>query len=122
MPTKDKERVQKFYSEVFGWQMAQLGEEMNNYILAGTSPVDEKQMHINKGAINGGFFEYKDDELNRSPHLVIEVENLDTSIEAVKKNGGAIKTDKMNIPGVGTYVSFTDSEGNVVGMLQPPTA
>jgi hypothetical protein len=25
----------------------------------------------------------------------------------------------MDIPGVGGYVSFTDSEGNRVGMLQP---
>ncbi len=119
MPAKDKDRVKKFYSASFGWDMVQLGEEMSNYILAGTSPVDQNQMHIEKGAINGGFFDYKDDELNRHPHIVIQVENLDESIDAVKNNGGEIKTDKMDIPGIGTYVSFTDSEGNVVGMLQP---
>ena len=73
MPAKDKARVKKFYEQVFGWQMQQLGEEMGNYILAGTSPIDANQMHINKGAINGGFFEYKDDQLNRNPHLVIQV-------------------------------------------------
>lgn len=120
MPAKDKERVAKFYSEAFGWQMNILGPEMGNYILAGTTPVDQNQMALNPGAINGGFFEYKDDELNRAPHVVIQVENLDESIELVKKNGGEIKTDKMEIQGIGTYVSFKDSEGNIVGMLQPP--
>jgi predicted enzyme related to lactoylglutathione lyase len=119
MPAKDKKRVSDFYSKVFGWQMNQLGLEMGNYILAGTSPVDENQMHLEKGAINGGFFDYKDDELNRVPHIVISVDNIDESIKSVKDAGGEIKTEKMDIQGIGTYVSFKDTEGNVVGMLQP---
>lgn len=119
MPAKDKARVSKFYTDVFGWQMTQLGEEMGNYVLAGTTPVDENQMAINPGAINGGFFEYSDKPGFTSPHVVIQVENLDESIEAVKKSGGQITSDKMDIPGVGTYVAFIDSEGNNVGMLQP---
>jgi predicted enzyme related to lactoylglutathione lyase len=120
MPAKDRARVKKFYETAFGWQMNQLGAEMGNYILAGTSPVDENQMHLEKGAINGGFFEFKDDELNRVPHIVISVDNLDESIKAVKDAGGEIKTEKMDIQGIGTYVSFKDTEGNVVGMLEPP--
>ncbi len=88
MPSKDRERVRKFYTEVFGWQMTQLGDEMGNYILANTSPVDENMMHLNKGAINGGFFDYKDDNLNNAPHLVIQVEDLGESIEKVTKSGG----------------------------------
>jgi predicted enzyme related to lactoylglutathione lyase len=119
MPAKDRERVKTFYENVFGWQMQILGPEMGNYILAGTSPVDEKQMHLEKGAINGGFFDYKDDELNRAPHIVISVDDLDESIKAVKEAGGEIKTDKMDIQGIGIYVSFRDTEGNIVGMLQP---
>lgn len=59
MPAKDKKRVSDFYSKVFGWQMTQLGQEMGNYILAGTIPVDENQMAINPGAINGGFLNIK---------------------------------------------------------------
>lgn len=121
MPAKDKSRVSKFYSEVFGWQMQQLGAEMGNYILAGTTPVDENQMVVNPGAINGGFFEYKDEPGFTAPHIVIQVENLEESMEKVKKSGGQVNGDPMDIPGIGRYVSFTDSEGNGVGMLQPPT-
>lgn len=119
MPAKDKARVKKFYKDCFGWQMNQLGAEMGNYILAGTTPVDANNMATQPGAINGGFFDYEDTELNRVPHLVISVDDLDASIEKVKAAGGTIKTDKMPIQGIGTYVTFLDSEGNVVGMLQP---
>lgn len=119
MPAKDKARVAKFYTEAFGWQMSQLGEEMGGYVLAGTTPVDENQMALNPGAINGGFFEYKDEEGMNAPHVVIQVEDLDESIQVVKKAGGEITSDKMPIPGIGMYVSIKDSEGNNVGMLQP---
>lgn len=119
MPAKDKARVSKFYSEAFGWQMTQLGPEMGNYILAGTTPTDENRMVQKPGEINGGFFDYKDEPGMNVPHVVIQVEDLDASIEAVKQAGGTLTSEKMPIPGIGTYASFTDTEGNHVGMLQP---
>lgn len=125
MPAKDKKRVADFYSKTFGWQMQLLGSEMGNYLLAGTTEVDEKNMPKQPGAINGGFFEYQDKEGFNIPHLVISVENLEESIQKVEAAGGKIlggasgpgKID--DIPGIGRYVSFEDSEGNHVGMLQP---
>lgn len=120
MPAKDNARVKKFYSETFGWEMTQMGQEMGNYLLAGTTPVNQNQLALKPGAINGGFFEHRNEEGFNAPHIVIQVENIDEAIELVKKNGGDIKSEKMPIPGVGTYVSIKDSEGNIVGMLQPP--
>lgn len=120
MPAKDKKRVSEFYTKVFGWEMLQMGQEYGGYLLATTAPTDSKTGMIKEpGAINGGFFDRKDDELNRSPHVVISVDNLDESMNAVKNGGGEILTEKMDIPGIGTYVSFKDTEGNIVGMLQP---
>lgn len=120
MPAKDKARVKKFYEEVFGWQMSQLGSDMGDYILAGTTPVDENMMAKEPGAINGGFFEYKDEDGFNAPHLVIQVEDLNASIEEVKKSGGQIIGEPMEIKGIGLYQSIKDSEGNNVGMLQTP--
>ena len=40
-------------------------------------------------------------------------------MQAVKEAGGEVKTEIMDIPGIGKYVSFIDTEDNVVGMLQP---
>lgn len=117
MPAEDKARVKKFYESAFGWQMTQLGAEMGDYLLATTSPVDKNNMHINKGAINGGF--YQKGPQGTMPHIVISVDDLRQSIEAVKKAGGAIEGKPINIPGIGEFIMFKDSEGNRVGMLQP---
>lgn len=119
MPAKDKNRVKKFYEVAFGWNMIQMGSDMGNYVLAQTTETDKEGMVKTPGAINGGFFDYKDDDFNRTPHLVIAVQNLDASIKAVKEAGGKIEGEKMDIPNVGLYSSFRDTEGNLVGMLQP---
>jgi len=117
MPTKNRERVADFYSKVFGWNMQLLGKEMGNYILAMTTPVDKNGMAKNPGAINGGFFEATKNDT--TPHLVISVDNLEKHMEIVKKAGGKILGKPMDIQGIGTFVMFTDTEGNKVGMLQP---
>jgi len=125
MPAKDKKRAADFYSNAFGWQMNLLGPEMGNYLIAHTTETDENNMAKTPGAINGGFFDYQEKEGFNIPHLVISVDNLEESIKKVEESGGKIiggvsgpgKID--DIPGVGRYISFQDSEGNHVGMLQP---
>jgi hypothetical protein len=120
MPAKDKKRVAKFYSEVFGWGMQEMGAEMGNYVVATTTPTDPKTTRpTTPGAINGGFFDYSDKPGFDKPSVVIAVDNLEESMEMVKKAGGKINGEPMDIPGVGLYVSFEDSEGNRVGILQP---
>lgn len=119
MPAKDKKRVAEFYTKAFGWQMTQLGPEMGNYLLAGTTPVDEKRMITKPGEINGGFFDWKDEPGFNAPHFVIAVEDLDEAIDAVKNAGGQIMGEKMEIQGIGIYVSIKDTEGNCIGMLKP---
>jgi len=37
----------------------------------------------------------------------------------VRSAGGTVLGEPMDIPGVGAYVSFIDTEGNRVSMLQP---
>lgn len=125
MPSKDNKRTAEFYSKVFGWQMNQMGEDMGSYLLAQTTETDENNMAIKPGAINGGFFQYQDKAGFNIPHLVIAVDNLEESMKMVTDAGGKILggsqgIDKIDdIPGIGRYISFEDSEGNHVGMLQP---
>src|SRR5260221_5082624 len=125
MPAKDKKRVSNFYTSAFGWQMNQLSSEMGNYLLAQTTETDEHSMVKTPGAINGGFFDYQEKEGFNIPHLVISVDNLEESMKKVEEAGGKILggasgPEKIDdIPGIGRYISFEDSEGNHVGMLQP---
>lgn len=117
MPYQDAKRLSDFYSKVFGWDMKTTGPDFGNYVLAGTSPVDDKMMHVNKGAINGGF--YPKGEFGTTSHVVISVPDIKKHIEIVKKAGGTVESDPINIPGIGEYAMFHDTEGNRVGMLQP---
>lgn len=118
MPAKDRKRAADFYSKVFGWSMQQMGPEMGNYLMAQTTETDAQGMVQTKGAINGGFFDFKDEDGFNAPHVVISVEDISQSIEDVKSSGGQINGEIMDIPGVGKYISFKDSEDNIVGMLQ----
>lgn len=118
MPAENKNRVKEFYEKTFGWKMNQLGEEMGHYLLANTTETDEKGMVKTKGAINGGFFD-KNEQNGTHPHLVISVDNLEHHMKTVEAHGGKIQGTPQDIPGIGTFVMFKDTEGNRVGMLQP---
>jgi uncharacterized protein len=119
MPADDRKRMADFYTSAFGWQTQMLGEEMGNYVLATTSPADENNRPKSPGAINGGFFPRNADSPNQHPSLVIGVEDINNSIEKVKAAGGTILGEPVQIPGVGLYVSFKDTEGNLLSILQP---
>jgi predicted enzyme related to lactoylglutathione lyase len=119
MPVDDKKRVSEFYSKVFGWQLQQLGEEYGDYIVVMTTESDDKGP-LRRGVINGGFYQYQDNMPDHSPSFVIAVRNLNESVKKIKDAGGEIIGEPMNIPGVGLYVSFRDTEGNRLSILEPP--
>jgi uncharacterized protein len=118
MPYDDRKRMAQFYESAFGWQTQLLDEDMGNYVLATTTETDE-QGPQKPGTINGGFFPKKPDWPAQHPAIVIAVEYIKDSVRRVTEAGGKVLGEPMEIPGVGHYVSFTDTEGNRVSMLQP---
>ncbi len=118
MPYDDAKRVAEFYSKAFGWQMNNLGDEMMNYITAYTTETGEDRMVKTPGAINGGFFPVAD-ATAKVTSVVISVDDLDAAMQDVKDAGGTIVSEPSEIPGIGMWAVFTDTEGNRVSMLQP---
>ena len=114
IPYEDPERVTRFYEHVFGWRTQMLGEGMNNYILARTAESDVTAGSP-AGAIDGGFYPKRSDWPLQHTSIVIAVENIEVSMAKVTGAGGQILGEPMNIPDVGLYVSFTDTEGNRSG-------
>src|SRR5262249_7506008 len=53
------------------------------------------------------------------PSIVIGVDDSESAMRRVAKEGGKVLGEPMQIPGIGRYVSFIDTEGNRVSMLQP---
>ena len=119
MPYENSERLVKFYAQTFGWQMKKLGKEMGDYVTAATAETDKNGMVKRPGAINGGFFLKKPDWPAQFPSVVIAVEDIKQAMKNVTESGGRVLGEPMQIPGIGQYVSFTDTEGNRVSLLQP---
>jgi hypothetical protein len=119
MPYEDANRLVQFYSKAFGWQMQQFGDDMGNYVTAATAETDENRMVKTPGTINGGFFPKKPDWPAQYPSVVIAVDNIKDAMKKVTDAGGKVLGEPVEIPGIGQYVSFTDTEGNRVSLLQP---
>ena len=119
MPYEDRQRMATFYSSAFGWQTQMFGEDMGNYVLATTTESDQSGKPKTPGRINGGFFPRKPDWPAQHPSVVVAVEDIRKSIKKVTDAGGKVLGEPMEIPGVGQYVSFTDTEGNRISLLQP---
>ena len=118
MPYEKRDRMAKFYESAFGWKTQMLGEEMGNYVIATTTDTGEEGPKL-PGAINGGFYEKKAEWPAQYPSVVIAVSDIKAAIGKVTNAGGQVLGEPMEIPGVGLYVAFQDTEGNRVSILQP---
>lgn len=117
MPAVDRKRMADFYTRIFGWQTQQMGPEMGNYVVVTTTESDDKGPK-KPGAINGGFFERTDDEMTHYPTVVI-AEDIKDHMKKIQTAGGKVLGEPVEIPEIGLYVSFVDTEGNRVSLLQP---
>lgn len=118
LPAEDRNRMSTFYNQAFGWKTQDLGEQMNNYVIATTTESDDKGPK-KRGAINGGFYTKSDDMPAQFPAVVIAVDDIRAAMTKVNEVGGRVLGEPMQIPGVGQYVAFLDTEGNRLSMLQP---
>lgn len=121
MPAEDRKRMCDFYSGVFGWELNQLGPEMDDYVLVMTDKSDN-QGPIERGRINGGFFQKTKE--NQYPSVVISVDDIRAAMKKAAEAGGKILGGQKpgepdEIPGVGLYIGFVDTEGNRASLLQP---
>jgi len=122
MPAVDKKRMSDFYTRVFGWRTQQLGPEMGNYVVVHTTETSEDGMIREPGRINGGFTEKSNE--NSATNVVIAVDDIREAMRRIAAAGGKVLAGQSpgqpdDIPGVGLYASFIDTEGNRVGVLQP---
>lgn len=123
IPADNTDRMVDFYTKVFGWNAQKLGPEMGNYVVVSTTETDENGRPKNPGAINGGFFSRAKDSQNIT--VVIAVDDIRASMKSIEESGGKIigggnkAGEPDDIPGVGLYIAFRDTEGNRLALLQP---
>jgi uncharacterized protein len=125
IPAQNMVRIRKFYESAFGWQTTQLSPEMGNFVLAYTTETDENRVPKKAGAINGGFYEKT--ESDQHIRLTILVDDIREAMEKIKAAGGRILGggqklgEPFELPGVGLFATFIDTEGNLVSIYQDYT-
>lgn len=109
VPADDPERARGFYRDAFGWDVTgwQGGVE---YYLATTGPKDEP-------GIDGALLR-REAPVTRLV-VTIAVDSLDATLEKVVAGGGRVLDGKRAVNGVGWHAYCEDTEGNVVGVLEP---
>lgn len=116
VPADNAERARKFYGTVFGWHLTHMPEM--NYTMVTTGPVDKDGHPTVPGYVGGGIGA-REGPL-KAPVFTVEVTDIDAALTAVGKHGGSTVQGKTPIGPMGFVAYFKDSEGNVVGMFQPP--
>lgn len=118
VPYSDKNRMETFYSNVFGWQFQPAPGDMP-YTFAFTTEVDEHFMPKNPGGINGGTYERGDEGPSKSPLIVLEVASCQQRVEDVKSAGGSVVLPPTTVGDMGIYSQVKDTEDNIIGLWQP---
>jgi uncharacterized protein len=113
IPYDDRERAHTFYAEAFGWTLAPVPEM--RYLLATTGPSEEGPPS-EPGFINGGLLE-RGLPLG-GPVIVLDVEDIDASLEQVERLGGTTVSGRQPVGDLGFSAYFRDPEGNLLGLWQ----
>ena len=103
----DHERAQKFYSDLFGWQVA-ADPAMGEYGLVDTG--------AGEGAIGGGIAPPPAPG-DRGLKIYVRVDDLDAYLDRAEKLGGKPLVPPTGLPGdFGKVAVFTDPDGNQAGL------
>jgi uncharacterized protein len=115
VPADDVSRAKEFYGSIFGWQLQDT--EGMDYTIAMTTPVDQQtQLPTEAGAINGGVMKRTAD--TPTPVITIGVDAIDDALKQVEAGGGSVVQPRTEIPGMGAFAYFKDTEGNVLGLWE----
>lgn len=104
IPTTDLEKSKQFYKNVLGWDFKPFG---NGYLL-----------YNNHKGIMAGLRLVEKVSIGDTTVFHVNIPDINSILERVKENGGAIKRNKTTIPAMGYYALFNDLEGNTIGLFQ----
>ena len=105
IPADDVGRAKNFYGSVFGWTYDEIDPETLMIHPGG----DEGET----GVIGGDI--HKREEPT-APTVVITVDSIEDSLDAIAKTGGSPIGDIISMGEMGRYTYFTDPEGNRIGL------
>jgi hypothetical protein len=103
--SKNPEAVSKFYEKVFDWKIQSIPEL--NYTMVETG---------GEGGINGGIMKPQEGPWPGNMAFYINVNDLAAYRKRIVDAGGKIVVEKMDVPGMGSFSLFEDTDGRVLGI------
>jgi predicted enzyme related to lactoylglutathione lyase len=116
LSTRDVERAQKFYVDVFGWTMRVDADQVYREM---TAPGASCPM--------GGMMEMKPEQGQAPPHWMIymTVDDCDAHVKRAQELGGRVYMPAMEVPKVGRFAVLADPAGAAFAVIKlafDPTA
>ncbi len=103
----DAERAQRFFGDLFGWQVA-ADPELGGYGLVDTGAGEE--------AIGGGIGPVEEGD-TAGVRIYVRVEDLEATLQRAEQLGGTRLVPPTDLPGgYGRFALFADPDGNTVGL------
>jgi predicted enzyme related to lactoylglutathione lyase len=117
IPVDDVARAKDFYGSIFDWGLndADMGGGVV-YTTVMTVATDDKMMPKEPGALNGGMMKRSAD--TPAPVITIQVGSIDEALKKIEAGGGSTVQPRTEIPNMGAFAYFKDSEGNVLGLWE----
>jgi uncharacterized protein len=118
IPVDDSARAKEFYRTTFDWELndTDMGGG-NTYTTVTTTPIDEQsRLPLEPGAINGGLMSRTSD--TPVSVITIGVDAIDDALKKIEAGGGSVVQPRTEIPDMGAFAYFKDTEGNVVGLWE----
>lgn len=117
LPVDDMDRAVDFYAKVFGWTVRGIKGSAGDYHHVVTTEVDENDIPLAKGAINGGLFQRGTHGIDIT-FLELEVGSIDESVKKVLENGGTVVREKRPMLDFAFFAIVQDPEGNYLRLME----
>ena len=110
IPTTDVKKAKRFYAKVFGWRFSDHPEIKYTILHTGSHP-------------NGGLELVRKMPKKGQVNVYIEVEDIEKTLNVIKKAKGKVVQKKTAVPGMGWSAKFKSPDGCVLCLwqhLNPP--
>ena len=107
IPSSDTDAAKAFYTNLFGWQFQDVPMDGTTYSLFSTP----------EGGMGGGLWD-PPEGIPRSMINYISVDEIESMVADIEKNGGKVIMPKQEIPNMGAFALIADPDENVFGIWQ----
>ncbi|MEN9390061.1 MAG: hypothetical protein RLZZ283_161 [Candidatus Parcubacteria bacterium] len=117
----DTNRAVKFYTDVFGWEIAKWENPGMEYWMVMTAPKGSTDPGINGGLLKRPGGEPVDMAAVNAFVCTVQVDNYDDIHAKIMAAGGTVALPKMAFAGMAWQGYYKDTEGNIFGLHQTDT-